>query len=564
MIQEIYSQLETVLLHVGITGEMSFSTPPNPEMGDLAFACFSLAKEWGKKPNEITEEIQSKIKNQKSKVIQDVKAFGPYVNFFLDKNEVARLVLEGITSDYGKHTMGEGKTYVCEFAHPNTLKAFHVGHLRNISTGESLSRIFENAGYTVHRVNYQGDVGMHIAKSLWGVEQLKEEYQSLSDATPEVRAVFLGKAYATGAQAFESDETAKEEILKYNERIYTNDPELQELYQTTRNWSLEYFDTIYKRVGTDFERLYFESEVAVRGKEIVLEYVNKGVFVESEGAVIFEGSKCGLHDRVFINSKGFPTYEGKEIGLAELQSSEYDADKIIHITGSEQSQYFAVVFAAIAQVFPALSEKEEHIPYGWVRLKNGKMSSRMGQVVLGEDLLDAAKEAVQEVAEKNERNMSESTAETIAIAAIKYAFLSTSTKNEIAFDLEESISTSGNSGPYLLYIVARINSILKKINLEADNIDYTSLKVLPEEHALVMQLAEYPAVTREATEKRDTSVIAKYLFDLAQAFNSFYAVASVVDSEGDTQAFRVQLIHHVRNVMRSGLEILGIETVDEM
>jgi arginyl-tRNA synthetase len=354
-----------------------------------------------------------------------------------------------------------------EFAHPNTHKAFHIGHLRNITTGESLVRLLEATGHTVTRANYQGDVGMHIAKCLWAMMHLPEcNPDAVRGKEIHMRVEFLGKAYAAGSTRYETDESVKKETGEINKQIYAKDPAVYPLYQETRAWSLEYFEGIYKRVGTRYDRFYFESEFYEKGKAFVADGVKKGIFVESDGAIIFPGEKHGLHNRVFITKEGNATYEGKEIGLGRAQFDEYHPDLVMHVVGPEQAGYFQVLFAALARMFPDTEGKEYHKKYGWVKLKHGKMSSRTGQVVLGEWLLDEAKKSIYEILKQNKseytKEEQDDIAEKGAIAAVKYAFLRVGTDQEIAFDLKESVSFDGDSGPYLLYSYARCKSVLKK------------------------------------------------------------------------------------------------------
>jgi len=250
-------------------------------------------------------ELGSKA-SYKLQVIDHVQAFGPYVNFFLNSKYLAETVLK---SNNLKPKTSKTKIMV-EFAHPNTHKPVHIGHLRTMMTGESMARIFANAGHKVVRANYQGDVGLHIAKCLWALASQKSKVKS--QKTIGERAKFLGEVYAIGGQAYEKDEQAKKEIAEINRKIYSGeDKEINKIYKITRKWSLEYFDYIYKRVGTHFDRFYFESECFVLGKKIVLDGIKTGIFKESQGAVIFEGSKYGLHDRVFLNSQGLPTLKPK-------------------------------------------------------------------------------------------------------------------------------------------------------------------------------------------------------------------------------------------------------------
>lgn len=566
MIAEIKKQISAVLASAGVSGEIELSQPPKPEMGDFAFACFALAKTSGKNPAEAAQELAQTASVNLPEIIIEVKAFGPYVNFFINSSVVAKLTLNAVREQgekYGAQNLGAGQKIAVEFSHPNTHKMFHIGHLRNIITGESIVRILENAGYEMHRINYQGDVGLHIAKSLWGIQQNLIGYENAKSLDIDGRVAFLGQSYALGGTKYEEDEAVKQAIIAINNQIYSRDPAIWEMYQTTRVWSLEYFDKIYNRVGTKFERLYFESEVYERGAELVREYVNKGVFKVSDGATIFAGSEHGLHDRVFINSQGFPTYEGKEVGLAELQFKEYNPDKIIHITGQEQAEYFKVVFAAIAQVFSYTAGKEQHLTYGWVRLKQGKMSSRTGQVVLGEWLLDEVEKSIAEVMIASEIDNKEEVIKRVGIAAVKYSMLKIGVTNELVFDFDESVSITGNSGPYLLYTIARINSIIKKIGVVPAS-DLIPAVLQPAEKKLVLALAEFPEATKRAAVNFDPSQIGQYLFDLAQTFSTFYHDCPVSGTEPAIQAFRLELITAVAAIQTRGLKLLGIETVEKM
>lgn len=565
----IEQQLISLLLDVGVSGNIALSKPPKPEMGDFAFACFGLAKEQGKTPNIVASELTNRIKSQelRIKVIEKVEAFGSYVNFFLNFKEVSQVILTDIAQqDFGTSTVGKGHRLMVEFAHPNTHKAFHIGHLRNIVTGESLVRILENVGYEVIRANYQGDVGMHIAKSLWGIEQLKDEYEQIKNKTLHERIAFLGRAYAHGGQSYEKNEVVQNEVKILNKKIYERDPEIQEVYQTTRAWSLKYFDHIYNRVGSHFNRFYFESEVYELGEKIVREFLGKGIFEESQGAIIFPGSKYRVHDRVFITSQGFPGYEAKEMGLGKLQFEEYHPEKILHVVGKEQTGYFQVVFKALEQTLPESTGKEKHMIYGWVHLKEGKMSSRTGNVVLGEWLLDEVKQEICETMQNSNLDNIEEIAEKVAIASVKYAFLKTGIDNDIAFDMKESVSTTGDSGPYLLYIVARISSILRKSGITVQIQEQANIpnEIDEAEKQLMLKLYEFSNITETAAMECDPSKVAHYLFDLAREFNHFYGVCPVLNAEESIRLFRLHLISLVKKVMQHGLYLLGVQTVEEM
>ncbi len=537
--------------------------PPNPGMGDLSLPAFNLAKEKGGNPAEIAAGLAAQIR--KPAGVLETKAAGPYLNFILDKELLAGEVLEDIRKEkgrFGRARKKAGKIMV-EFAHPNTHKAFHIGHLRNIITGEAVARLLEAGGHKVIRANYQGDVGLHIAKCLWGVERLEKEYETAKKDGVDGRAVFLGKAYAFGSQNYEDDGEAKKEIIGLNKKIYDQDKSIRKLYQETRQWSLDYFAKIYRRVNTRFDRLYFESETFASGKAMVLKSLERGIFKRSDGAVIFEGEKYGLHNRVFINSEGNPTYEGKDVGLAALQFKEYKPEKIIHVVGPEQAEYFKVVFKALELILPEHRGEEIHLPYGWVRLKEGKMSSRLGNVILGEWLLDEVKKEILKIVENSGRLKDKGkTAEKIALGAVKYSILKNGLTKDIAFDINESISLSGNSGPYLQYTYARINSILKKAGRRSGP-GRAGLKE-EKELGLVLALAKYPEAVTRAGERMDPSEIAKYLFELAQSFNDYYHSVPVLKAEKAMREARLRLIGAISQVLENGMGLLGMETVTEM
>lgn len=538
--------------------------PPNSEFGDVSLPCFNLAKELNQTAVETGEFLVGRIKLNETVVA--AKAIGPFLNFTFNKVKLARGVIAEILSQkekYGLNQSGKNKTIMVEFAHPNTHKAFHIGHLRNILTGEAIARILGANGYKIIRANYQGDIGLHIAKCLWGINRQKEEYQAVAAAPIKAKADFLGQAYALGSKNYEDSAEAKKEIIELNKKIYNQDKIAMKIYQTTRQWSLDYFAGIYKRLNTKFDRLYFESEVFMSGRQIVLKNLKKGIFKVSQGAVIFEGEKYGLHSRVFINSQGNPTYEAKDMGLAELQFKEFRPDKILHVVGPEQVEYFKVIIKALEIVMPKTKGREAHLCYGWVRLKEGKMSSRLGNVILGEWLLDEAKKEVLEIMKsaRGFKNKAE-IAEKVSLAAVKYSILKNGLDKDIAFDLEESVSFSGSSGPYLQYTVARINSILRKskVQLKIKNSKFEDDK----ENQLIIKLAKYPEIVETAGKNYEPSGIAKYLFELAQEFNNYYHSTPILKAKAEVKLGRLALISAVRQTLENGLELLGLETVEKM
>ncbi len=573
MIGYVRDHISGLLEAIGI-GEkhITLTDPPKKEMGDAAFPVFQYAKEQEVNPAEVAKQLAEKF-NQETEdtLVERAEAFGPYVNFFLNDRELARVVLNLATRNVAAAADSKG-TIMIEFICANTHKAFHIGHLRNAILGESLVRLYEYAGYRVVRTTYGGDVGMHIAKCLWGIEKLHEKYEEVKqNAVIEERMKFIGEAYAYGATQFEKDEKAQEEIKQYNEMIYQKDPAIKDVYETTRSWSLENLERIYQLLGIQFDRYYFESEVFERAIEIVNEGLAEGIFEKSEGAVIFKGSEYGLHDRVFLNSKGLPTYEAKDLALAEKEFGEYHPDAIYHVIGPEQSDYLKVLFKALEYTLPESTGKEFHIPYGWVDLKGMKMSSRTGDVVTAEDLIKEVKIHIREHMESSEVKAKlspeekEEVIEKVSMGAVKYAFLKTGRVNNITFDMQESVSTSGDSGPYLLYIVARFKSILAKNTSGTNGRNITISEVLePSERSLVMKLGEFDHAIHEAIETRDPSKIAQYQFELSQTANQFYHECPVLGAEEAVRGFRLALIEKTVHTMEVGFDLLGITTVEHM
>lgn len=449
-----------------------------------------------------------------------------------------------------------------EFAQPNPFKEIHIGHVRNIALGESFSRLSEAAGNTVRRVNYEGDVGMHVAKSLWGLERLAKDGVDISGVGLDVqkKAALLGRAYAVGSKAFEGEKSVADDIIALNKKIYAMDESIVPGWRRGRQWSLDYFDTVYGKLGTHFDRYYFESEAAPVGITLVEKHIEDGVFEKSEGAVVYRGEKAGLHTRVFITKDHYATYEAKDLALAPLKYSEWPYDLSIIMTGNEQSEYFRVMLAALAEINPDLAARTRHMPFGMVRLTTGKMSSRTGDVVTADWLIEEAKKRIYIILESNKTNYSkeekEDIAQKAAVAAIKYSMLRVNAISDISFDLEASVSFEGDSGPYLQYTYARAKSVLRKAE---KGIDHTSLTLDPEARALARSVAQFPDVVAEAAGSFAPNTICTYLFHLAQEFNLFYATCPIIGSNT-----RLALTAATAQVIKNGLYLLGIEVMEKM
>lgn len=568
--------------------------PEISEHGDYSSnVALVLGKKQGKNPREVAEGIVAKIKLPKE--IEKVEIAGPgFINFFLSK-EYFLEVLSSILKEKEKYGSGKNKKKVIvEFTDPNPFKQFHIGHLYDNAVGESLSRIFSATGATVKRANYQGDVGLHVAKAIYGMQkfsgQMPKDEASLSD-----RVRFLGECYAFGNSVYEpidkdlafgspannidswKNKEENEDVKRINEinaAVYKkNNKEINFLYSKGRKWSLDYFETIYKRLGTKFDYYYFESEVGKMGLDLVKNGLEKGIFERSQGAVIFPGEKYGLHSRVFINSLGLPTYETKELGLAPTKYKAFKYDLSIIVTGNEIIGYFNVLLCALSKLYPELADKTKHISHGMVRLPEGKMSSRTGNVIRGEDLLDEVKSRVLKIMNVGENEVPEkerdAIAEMIAIGAIKYSFLRVSVGKDISFDFEKSLSIEGESGPYLQYTYARCHSILRKSGkLNLTKLSYPQLnlvKLSTEEMNVLRMLYKFPEVVREAAERFSPNLVATFAFETAQAYNLFYNTHSVLQAETtEAKDFRLFLTAGVAQIIQNSLSLLGIKTPERM
>jgi arginyl-tRNA synthetase len=460
-----------------------------------------------------------------------------------------------------------GQTVVAEYSDPSSFKVLHAGHLYTSVVGDAIANLLEVAGGEVHRVNFGGDVGLHVAKTLWAIlrELGGEIPQKLVDIPIDQHADWMSARYVDGNSVYEDNEQAKGEITALNKRIYEiiehqdHDTPLAQIYWTCRQWSYDYFDQFYARIGSHFEKYYPESETMQVGLKTVREQLEKGVYEMSDGAVVFRGEAYGLHTRVFINSQGLPTYEAKDVGLSMMKWDDYHFDKSIILTDSAQAEYMAVVLKSIEQFAPNLAEMTTHLTHGRVKLAGGiKMSSRMGNIVRAVDVLNIADEA-------NKIATGRDDADTV-LGAVKYAFLKNRIGGDLVYDPDESVSLEGNSGPYLQYAHARARSILAKTDSSEapspESLDSTESPIEEGERSLLRKISEYAEIVDLAVAELLPHHICTYLYELAQTFNRFYEHNRVLDNP--RQDFRLTLVRQYADVLRSGLQLLGIASPDKM
>lgn len=555
--------------------DFSIEHPTDLSHGDYSSnVAMVAAKKAGTNPRELAEKVAQALEKKLPKGISKIEVAGPgFINFYL-KSDFFSDQIKGIIKNKGFKQMKnlKGQKDVVEYTQPNPFKQFHIGHLMSNTIGESFSRILEFNGAKVIRVNYQGDIGAHVAKAIYGIIQRKEAFPHDTDSLDD-KVKFLGDAYVFGSKVYEEDETIKAEIDELNKKIFQYltgdenavDEDIKVYYKKGRQWSLEHFEDLYKELGTKFDKYFFESEVVSDGLRIVREHAGE-IFEKSDGATVFKGEKYDLHTRVFVNSKGVPTYESKDLGLAFRKEKTLKYDKSFIVTAVEQKEYMKVVYKAIELIDKKVAEKTTHISHGMMRFADGKMSSRKGNIVTGESMIEDMKEVVLEKMKDRDFDSEDERkgiAEVIAIAAIKYSILKQSPGKDIVFDRERALSFEGDSGPYLQYTYVRAKSILEK----AKNKNIKSNFKMPRDWQttdLEKTLYRLPEVIESAYREMSPQYIATYLTDLSSEFNSFYANNQIIDENDLSSGYKIAITEAVGIVLKQGLDVLGIKVPNKM
>lgn len=546
LVQELYGVVVAVEL-----------TRPEEQFGDYASnVAMQVARTAGKNPREIGEALAERLHTEPT--LQSVEVAGPgFLNLRLNDSAL----ITGLS--VAPQKINDGKVILVEYSDPNPFKPLHAGHLYTTLVGDAIARLVERSGAKTTRINFGGDVGLHAGKSLWAiVKWLEGEFpEKLNDISENERPAWLGARYVEGNNAYEDDETAKTAIVEYNKRIYAlhdtgdHDSPFAQIYWACREWSYRYFAVLYEQLQvTAFDRYLPESEVTPLGLATVREGLEKGVYVESDGAVVYHGDEeKGLHTRVFINREGIPTYETKDVGLSLTKWRDYHYDKSIIITANEQAQYMQVVLASIREIEPEAAERTTHMTHGVVKLQGGvKMSSRKGNILSALDVLEAARTAAKAA-------QPDSSEETV-LAAVKYAFLKNRIGGDIIYDPIESVALEGNSGPYLQYAHARARSILAKA--KETSVSPHEWVLTPAERSLIRKLTEYTETVEKAVSELMPHHVCTYLYELAQAFNRFYEGNRVIGDE--REALRLGLVETYADTLKDGLSLLGIHAPERM
>jgi len=574
MKEQLKSGLKTALKTLGVDDAIfAIEYPEDTTHGDFSSnVAMVYAKGLKIASKVLAEKIISELKTQmQSGVLYFVSsaevAGAGFINFKIKDAVFAQdvvAVAQG-SGEYGWSTSEKNKHILVEHTDPNAFKAFHIGHLMANAIGESLSRLSMTGGSKVTKICYPSDIGLHIAKSVWAMKKHRAEIPS-DDKTIIEKTSFLGKMYVEGTEMYDADPVVKTEIDALNKVIYEkSDKEVEELYQLGKKWSLEHYEILYKKLGTQFDDYIYESEVAPVGKQIVEDNLKNNIFEKSEGAVVFKGEGYGLHTRVFLNSAGLTTYEAKDLGLNTTKFKKYpDTDLSIIVTASEQNEYFKVIKKVLTLIDENIGSKMMHIGHGMLRFASGKMSSRTGKVITAEALIADIRELVTEKIADRELSADEkdTISDAVAIGAIKYSILRQAIGSDVIFDSAKSISFEGDSGPYLQYSAVRAGSILAKGKIQRSK--EAKIKT-PEEVTLLEKLiSRFPDIIERARKEYSPQHVANYLINLAGAFNSYYATHTIIDEKDPLSPYRLALTKSFLTTMINGLWVLGIKVPERM
>ena len=539
-----------------------FAFPPNPEMGDLSLPCFSLAKKLNKSPIEISKQLKGKIEN--SDLIKNVESVGPYLNIFLKPELLSKEVLEEIYDKKSKYGLkkSNGKRIVIEFPAPNTNKPLHVGHVRNMCIGESISRLFESQGYKVFRVNLNNDRGIHICKSMLAYQKWgnNKEPDKKSDH-------FVGDFYVLFCKKAKENPDLYDEAQEMLRKWENGNKKIRELWEKMNKWALDGFKETYEKFGIKFDKEYYESEMYEKGKELILDGLKKGIFKKgSEGEVLIDlGNELG--EKIVLRADGTSVYITQDLYLAYLKFKDFKYDKSIYVVASEQNYHFKVLFEILRKIGFGKADACYHLSYGMVHLPEGRLKSREGNVVDADELLnDVEKEAEIEIRKRKNipANKLKETARKIALSAIKYFILKHQAQKDFIFRPKESISFEGNTGPYIQYSLVRANKILEKSKISVKNkIDFSLLKE-KEEIEIIKKMSLFPEIMENSAKNYAPNLIAGYAYSLASLFNLFYEKYPVIQENKAVEEARLLLIYCFSLVLGSCLNLLGIEKVEQM
>ncbi len=544
-----------------LTAEMIVA-PPKPGFGDLSFPCFALAKGMGRNPAEIATELAAKI--GPSSMIKKITSAGPYVNFTFDNEAFSAAVLSDVAKTkkkYGRGKTGAGKKVLIEYANLNTHKEVHVGHLRNFSIGAAVANILSANGYAVTPVSYINDLGSNVAKCLWGIKKFHDGEEP--DAADRLN--FMGSIYTEATAAMEGSDDAKAEVSVIQHDLESGEGEWFALWKKTHKWSMDGLKAVFDEFGLTLDHIYLEHDLIDETHEIVKKLLTEGIAKMSQGAVIvdLEAEKLGVN--LLRKTDGTLLYNAKDLALAFHKEADFHADRSLYVIDVRQALAMKQLAATLKKMeFP---REILHVGYEFVTLPDGAMSSRKGNIVRWSDLRDAMYGRLVDTTTLRhpewKPKLIAANATALVMAAVKFVMLRHDPERLMVFDMEEAMATDGFTGPYILYTIARINSLHEKTKLSSFAL--ASALTDPQEIQMLRKIAEYPDVLQEAGADMRPSLICQYAFELAQMFSRYYAEVHIIDEEQPSlTAARLGFADVVGSVLANAMEILNIPVVKTM
>lgn len=534
--------------------------PPKPEMGDFAFPCFRLAKSYHKAPPMIAQDLKESIGDQT--FLSEIKVVGGYLNFYVDKAQYAQQIIDKYNNatDYGCSDQGKDQTICIDYSSPNVAKNFHVGHLRTTIIGNSLYKIFSKLGYKVVRINHLGDWGTQFGKLIvaykkWGSREAVEEkgIEELMDI------------YVKFHEEAEKDDSLNDEARAWFLKMEQGDEEALEIWQWFRDISLKEFMRVYNILGMEFDSFAGESFYRDKTADVIKRLTDDGLLKESQGAMIVPLDEYDMPPCIVAKKDGSSIYATRDLAAILYRKATYNFDRCLYVTGLEQKLHFAQVFKVIELMGNDYAKNLVHIPYGLVSLKSGKISSRKGNVIFAEDLLRESINKTTSIIEEKNPDIpdKEEVAKQVGIGAIIFNDLYNQRIKDVIFDWNKLLNFDGETGPYVQYTYARASSVLRKIGEVPDTIDYT---LLTDEASigLLKEIERYPQVIKDAAERYEPSVIARYSIDLAHAFNKFYHECQINVEDETTKYTRTNVVKIARYIIKDALSLLGIQCPEQM
>ena len=540
--------------------EQLIEIPPKPEMGDYAFPCFQLSKIMRKAPNMIAEDLKNELNSEGFEKIENL---GPYINFFVDKKEFSKNTIEKILKekdDYGKSNIGEGKTVCVEYSSPNIAKPFHVGHLFTTAIGNALYKMFKAEGYNTVGINHLGDWGTQFGKLISAYKRWVDEEALEQNPIDE-----LLRIYVKFHKEAEKDPSLEDEGRAYFKALESGDEEAHALWKRFRDLSLKEFQRVYDILGVKFDSLAGEAFYNDKMDVVIDMLKEKNLLVESNGAQVVMLEDYNMPPCIILKGDGASIYATRVLSAALYRKKTYDFYKSIYVVGTPQALHFKQVFKVLELAGKDWAKDCIHVGFGLVKFADRKLSTRNGEIVLLDDLLNQSITKTADIIKDNESiENKEEVAKKIGVGAVIFTYLKNSREKDIVFDWNEILSTEGETGPYVQYAYARAKSILRRAENVSATVDYSKLNS-KEEFELIKTLESFNKYILLALDKLEPSILTRYVIEVAKGFNRFYNAHSVLNLEDEVlKATRLKLVEASSQVIKNGLALLGIDVVEKM